>query len=105
MKFIMLDEQPITLNVEFVSTGFFCDNITMQQNMDRDRHKSFTEFNCSFDDDYFILSLSTHLPQHRINLQFNLIGLYFIGGLRICLLGPKFCLILNYLDYLLYSLT
>jgi hypothetical protein len=87
--FKMLDEQDITLSVHFVSTGFFCQNITMQQNLDEEQRVLSNNFNCSFDKETTILSISTLLPEHMINLQFDLTGPYFIGGLRICLSGPS----------------
>ncbi|CAF4970187.1 unnamed protein product, partial [Rotaria sp. Silwood1] len=48
-----------------------------------------TDFNCSFDNENFILSVSTLLPQHRISVEFNLKGPYFVGGFRLCLSGPS----------------
>ncbi|CAF3407574.1 unnamed protein product, partial [Rotaria sp. Silwood2] len=32
---------------------------------------------------------STLLPQHRISVEFNLKGPYFVGGFRLCLSGPS----------------
>ncbi len=91
--FKMLDEQDITLSVHFVSTCFSCHNITVQQNLDEDFDEEqqvvSNNFSCSFDEETTILSVSTLLPQHMINLQFDLIGPYFIGGLYICLSGPS----------------
>jgi hypothetical protein len=87
--FTMLDEQNITLTVHFVSTGFLCHNVMMQQNLDRGQRVPSDNFNCSFDEETSILSVSTLLSQHLITLQFDLIGPYFIGGLRICLSGPS----------------
>ncbi|CAF3979299.1 unnamed protein product [Adineta steineri] len=87
--FTMLDEQNITLTVHFVSTSFLCSNVTMQENLDRDQRIPFDKFNCSYDTKLSILSISTILPQHRITMQFQLTGPYFVGGLRICLSGSS----------------
>ncbi len=87
--FTMLDEQDIILSVHFVSTGFFCENLTMQQNLDRGQRIPSNNFNCSFDEETSILSVSTLLPQHMVTMQFDLTGPYFIGGLRICLSGSS----------------
>ncbi len=87
--FTMLDEQNITLIIHFVSTGFLCNSVTMQENLDRGQRVLSNHFNCSFDNETSILSVSTLLLQHRTTLQFNLTGPCFIGGLRICLSGPS----------------
>jgi hypothetical protein len=85
----MLDEQNITLTVHFIGTGFLCHNIMMQQNLDRGQRVPSNNFNCSFDMKTSILSVSTLLPQHLVTMQFDLIGPFFIGGLRMCLSGPS----------------
>ncbi|CAF3424343.1 unnamed protein product, partial [Rotaria sp. Silwood2] len=87
--FDMLDQQHITLTIHFIGTAFSCKNVSMQQNMDRGQSISSTSFNCSFDNENFILSVSTLLPQHRISVEFNLKGPYFVGGFRLCLSGPS----------------
>jgi hypothetical protein len=87
--FTILDEQNITLTVQFVSTGFLCHNVTMQQNLDRGQRIPSNDFNCSYDEEISILSVSTVLPQHLITMQFDLTGPYFIGGLRICVSGSS----------------
>ena len=86
-----LDEQNITITIQFLGTGFVCDNIMMQQNFDRDYRVSSNDFNCSIDEKTSILSVSTSLPQHLIAMQYDLTGPYFIGALRVCLSGmPSF---------------
>ncbi|CAF4662256.1 unnamed protein product, partial [Rotaria sp. Silwood2] len=82
-------QQHITLTIHFIGTAFSCTNVSMQQNMDRGQSISSTSFNCSFDNENFILSVSTLLPQHRISVEFNLKGPYFVGGFRLCLSGPS----------------
>ncbi|CAF1311465.1 unnamed protein product [Adineta steineri] len=83
--FTMLDEQNIILTVHFVGTSFNCDHLVMQENLNRGKKISLNNFNCSYDNEINILSVSTLLPQHLITMQFDLIGPYFVGGLRICL--------------------
>ncbi|CAF4369977.1 unnamed protein product, partial [Adineta steineri] len=83
--FTMLDEQNIILTVHFVGTSFNCDHLMMQENLNRGRKISLNNFNCSYDNEINILSVSTLLPQHLITMQFDLIGPYFVGGLRLCL--------------------
>ncbi|CAF3537673.1 unnamed protein product [Rotaria sp. Silwood1] len=87
--FDILDQQHITLTVHFIGTAHPCTSVSMQQNMDRGQSISSTDFNCSFDNENFILSVSTLLPQHRISVEFNLKGPYFVGGFRLCLSGPS----------------
>lgn len=85
--FTMLDEQKITLTAHFVSTAFLCDHVTMKEILDREQQVPSNNFNCSYDKEISILSVSTQLPQHLITMQFDLVGPYFIGGLRICFSG------------------
>jgi hypothetical protein len=87
--FEMLDEQNIILTAEFVSTQFSCEDVTMQRNMDEGQQITTLDFNCTFDNETDILSLSTLLPEHMITVQFSLTGSSFIGGVRICLNGPS----------------
>lgn len=87
--FTMLDEQNINFSIQFVSTGFLCHHIKMQQNLDQGQRMPSDDFNCLFDNETNILTISTLLSEHRIALQFDLIGPYFIGGLRLCLTGSS----------------
>ena len=85
--FDLLDEQNITLTVEFISTGFQCSNVSMQQNLARLQIQKITDYKCSYDDENDILIVSSVLPQHLITVQVNLQGPFFVGGLRVCLTG------------------
>ncbi|UJR34417.1 hypothetical protein I4U23_021824 [Adineta vaga] len=89
--FDMLDDQNITLTAEFISTDFQCSNVSVQQNLDRDQILMVPEhsINCSYvRKNAGILSVSTVLPQHIVTMQFNLVGPFFVGGLRLCFSGP-----------------
>ena len=86
--FDLLDEQNITLTVEFISTGFQCPSVSLQQNLARGQVQKIRYFNCSYDKDNDILIVSSVLPQHLITFQVNLDGPFFVGGLRVCLSGP-----------------
>ncbi|CAF3119319.1 unnamed protein product, partial [Rotaria sp. Silwood2] len=77
----------MTLIVQFISTGYTCENVTLQQNRDRGLHIPFTNFNCSKSNG--ILRISTLLPQHIVTMQFNLNGPHFVGGLRLCFSAPS----------------
>lgn len=88
--FSLLDEQKITLNTQFVSTGFVCNDLAMQQNRGHGLSIPSTDFKCSSNDS--ILNVSTNLPQHVVTMQFDLNGPYFVGGLHICLSTPSITL-------------
>ena len=87
--FDLLDEQNITLTVEFISTGFQCSNVSLQQNLARGQVQTMRGYDCSYDDDHDILIVSSVLPQHLITVQVNLQGPFVVGGLRVCLSGPE----------------
>lgn len=87
--FVMLDQQPLTLIIHFISTGFTCNHINVQQKINRRPWKEEKNINCSFDEKTFILSVSNRLSQHRITTQFNLLGPFFVGGIQLCLQGPS----------------
>lgn len=85
--FKMLDKQNITLSVYFLSTGFICDDVMMQENTGRRQQIPLDGFNCAFYQETGILMVSTPLSQKMITLQLDLIGPHFVGGIRICLEG------------------
>ena len=85
--FDLLDEQNITLRVEFISTGFQCSNVYLQQNFARGKSKKLRDSNCSYDKRDDILTVWSLLPQHLITVQVNLEGPFVVGGLRVCLSG------------------
>lgn len=87
--FDMLDGQNITLTVEFISTGFQCPSVSMQQNLARGQNQKMDNDSCSYEDENDVLIVSTVLPQHLITVQVNLLGPFFVGGLRVCLSGPE----------------
>ncbi|CAF4760148.1 unnamed protein product [Rotaria sp. Silwood1] len=85
--FTLLNEQNITLIVQFISTGYTCENVILQQNRDRGLSIPFTNFNCLKSNG--ILTITTLLPQHVVAMQFNLNGPHFVGGLRLCFSAPS----------------
>ena len=87
--FDLLDRQNITLTVEFISTGFQCPNVSLQQNFLRLQPQKISNRQCSYEAENDILIVSTVLPQHLVTVQFNLQGPFFVGGLRLCLSGPE----------------
>ena len=86
--FDLLDEQNITLTVEFISTGFQCPSVSLQQNLARGQVQEIQDYNCSYDKNDDILTVSSVLPQHLITVEVNLEGPFVVGGLRVCLSGP-----------------
>ena len=87
--FNLLDQQNITLTVEFISTGFQCSNVSLQQNFPRLQAQKISKYECLYQAENDILSVSTVLPRHLTTVQFNLQGPFFVGGLRLCLSGPE----------------
>ena len=86
--FDLLDEQNITLTVEFISTGFECPSVSLQQYLARGQVQEIQDYSCSYDKNDDILTVSSVLPQHLITVQVNLEGPFVVGGLRVCLSGP-----------------
>ncbi|CAF4563103.1 unnamed protein product, partial [Rotaria magnacalcarata] len=84
--FDILDrEQDFTLILQSVNTGFTCADLSMQEIMaDENLHVLSKNYNCTLNETNGILSISTVLPDHRVTMQFNLNGPYFVGGLRKC---------------------
>ncbi|CAF3906839.1 unnamed protein product [Rotaria sp. Silwood1] len=85
--FALLDKQNITLIVDFISTGYICDDVILQQSLDRGLHTPSTDFNCS--NATGILTIFKLLPEHIITLQLTLNGPHFVGGLRLCFSAPS----------------
>ncbi|UJR16886.1 hypothetical protein I4U23_003784 [Adineta vaga] len=84
--FDLLDNQNISLGVQFVSTAFTCDNLTVQQIRDHGLNIPTTISNCSQNNN--ILYIKTMLPKKIGTIQFDLVGPHFVGGLRLCLSAP-----------------
>ncbi|CAF2998682.1 unnamed protein product [Rotaria sp. Silwood2] len=88
--FDMLDAQPFTMTVDLINTQASCSNITFQQNRPGVKylHMPIAEGNCILQPDNITRSVSVVLPAHRVNVQLNITGPYFVGGFRLCLRGP-----------------
>ncbi|CAF2613931.1 unnamed protein product [Rotaria sp. Silwood2] len=89
--FEMLDKQPFTMTVDLVNTRASCSDITVQQNRPGVKYLNMpiAENDCILQPDNITRSVSVLLPAHRVNLQLNITGPYFVGGFRLCLRGPR----------------
>ncbi|CAF1141116.1 unnamed protein product [Rotaria sordida] len=86
--FGMLDEQRINMTLDLVNTRADCSDMTFQQNRIGVNYLSLSLANCILQPDNITRSVSIELPTHRISVQLNITGPYFIGGFRLCLRGP-----------------
>lgn len=84
--FNLLDEQPITLTVQFINTGYTCKDTALHLLQDRGLNIVSKNFNCSKMNE--ILTISKVLLAQVIPMQINLNGPHFIGGLRLCFSAP-----------------
>jgi hypothetical protein len=82
--FSFLDDQPLTLYVEFINTLFKCTDVTATQI--KDTNLDMTISSCS--DSNNVVSVSLPLPSHSINMQVLLADTNTVGGLRMRLEGP-----------------
>ncbi|UJR34338.1 hypothetical protein I4U23_021741 [Adineta vaga] len=83
----LLNNQIITLTVQFISTAFSCSDLSMQQNTGHGLNIPSKNFIC--DSNHSILYISTILPQHIVTMEFDLIGPHHVGGLRLCFSAPS----------------
>ncbi|UJR29139.1 hypothetical protein I4U23_010353 [Adineta vaga] len=88
LMFKMLDQQEFIMTVDFLQTSFTCDDITTQENVGT-YSVTFEYDNCTVHENNATLSISYHVPDHQTTLQINLTDLYYIGGVYICLTGPR----------------
>ncbi|CAF3812651.1 unnamed protein product [Rotaria sp. Silwood1] len=86
--FDMLDEQPFTMTLDLVNTRAYCSNISFQQNRPGVNYLRLPMTACILQSDNITQSVSVALLAHRINVQLNITGPYFVGGFRLCLHGP-----------------
>ncbi|CAF0947172.1 unnamed protein product [Adineta steineri] len=86
--FDMLDSQNFTLEINFVQTGFTCNDVFAQNNFGS-YAVSFSLTNCILQPDNATLSVSISMPYHLMNIQLNLTGQSYIGGVYICLMGDN----------------
>ncbi|CAF3714777.1 unnamed protein product [Rotaria sordida] len=84
--FDMLDNQKFTMTINFLQTGFTCNDVAEQENIGT-YSVTFPPGNCTEESDSAILTVAYNIPSHQMTIQINLTGLYYIGGARICLTG------------------
>ncbi|CAF3735698.1 unnamed protein product [Adineta steineri] len=86
--FDMLDAQPFTMSLDLINTGAHCENITIQQNKPGINYLTLSNLSCLIQPDDVTLTATFPLPSHQLEVQLNVSGVYFIGGIRLCLRGP-----------------
>ncbi|UJR13173.1 hypothetical protein I4U23_000196 [Adineta vaga] len=86
--FQLLDQQNWTLVVDFIQTGFTCEDIIVQGNIES-YQIILPIAKCFLQSDNATRTLVIPLKTHLINVQFNLTGNSYIGASRICVLGPS----------------
>ncbi|CAF1184311.1 unnamed protein product [Adineta ricciae] len=86
--FQLLDQQNWTLVVDFVQTGFTCQDILVQGNIES-YQIILPVAKCFLQSDNATLTLVIPLTTHLIDVQFNLTGNSYVGASRICVLGPS----------------
>ena len=88
--FGMFDEQPLTMTVDFINTRATCDNVTIQQNRPSIQYLFLEIDNCTYNNsNSATLSVTFTVPEHPATVQLNITGVYFSGGVRLCLRGPR----------------
>ncbi|CAF3698824.1 unnamed protein product [Adineta steineri] len=86
--FDMLDSQNFTLEINFVQTGFTCNDVFAQTNFGS-YAVFFSLTNCILQPDNATLTVSISMTYHLMNIQLNLTGQSYIGGVYICLMGDN----------------
>lgn len=85
--FNLLNEQNITITVQFIGTGYQCDDVKLQRIRDRGVNIPSMNYSCLKTND--VLTISKLLLQHVITLQWTLNGPHFVGALRLCFSAPS----------------
>ncbi|CAF4043688.1 unnamed protein product [Rotaria magnacalcarata] len=85
--FDMLDNQSFIMTLDLLSTAADCSSITVQQNRHGVNYLNMPITSCVLQPDNSTRSVSFLLPTHQINLQINISGPFFVGGMRLCLYG------------------
>ncbi|CAF3974682.1 unnamed protein product [Adineta steineri] len=86
--FDMLNTQPFTMSLDLVNTAANCQNITIQQNRPGVKYLKLSNLSCLIQPDNVTLTATFPLPQHQLEVQLNISGIYSIGGIRLCVRGP-----------------
>ena len=80
--FELLDTQNINITIQFISTGFTCEDFMMEQLREQGFKLLWPDYDCSVNDT--ILIVRAALPKHRIKMQLVFEGPYFVGAMRLC---------------------
>ncbi|CAF3351879.1 unnamed protein product [Rotaria socialis] len=80
--FTLLNGQRLLLTVQVISTGYTCKDLELHTIRVRGLSIQSENFTCSKHNE--VLTVIKLLPQHVLNMQLNLKGPHFIGGLRLC---------------------
>ena len=88
MIFDLLQAQPFSMSIDVINTAARCENITVRQNRISVPPVNLKKQNCSLTNNNVTVSFSFTLPAHQTTVQVDVIGPYFIGALRLCLLAP-----------------
>ncbi|CAF2751609.1 unnamed protein product [Rotaria sp. Silwood2] len=86
--FNMLDMQEFTMTVNFLQTGYNCDDVTAQENIGT-YSVLIPRTNCTVQSDNATLTVVYRVPYHQMTIQINLTGSSYIGGVFICLGGSR----------------
>ncbi|CAF3372252.1 unnamed protein product [Rotaria socialis] len=85
--FNMLDTQPFVITIDLLNTAADCSSVTAQQNRPGVNYLRLEIISCVLQPDNITRSVNFSLPSHRTNVQINITGPFFIGGIRLCLYG------------------
>jgi hypothetical protein len=86
--FDLLEEQPFTLNIDFINSAFNCSDTLLVQRVISYTLITLPITSCSTSYNDSILSLSVLLPSHDLSLQVTLPGMRTVGAVRLGLSGP-----------------
>ncbi|CAF2641715.1 unnamed protein product [Rotaria sp. Silwood2] len=84
--FTMLDEQKFQLTIDFINTGFTCNDIAAQQNLLVTKYIPLSK-RCIQSKLNATTSITLTFPNHYATVQINLTGPFWIGGFRLCFFG------------------
>ncbi|CAF2089967.1 unnamed protein product [Rotaria magnacalcarata] len=85
--FDMLDNQSFIMSLDLLNTAADRQSVTIQQNRPGVNYLPIPANSCILQPDNSTRSISFLAPIHQINLQINITGPLFVGGMRLCLYG------------------